>query len=335
MLTETGIPNNFTVPAGWPSNLVTTLIDNCGNAVEGGAVAANFSNGDPPIALIDQGGGGQYVATWQPTNLNNTVITLSGTSGTLTPAMAQIAGVVTANQAPVLNQGGIVNDFNFLAGGALAPGTVAAAFGANLATSSTGVSPPLPLPNSYQSTQLLVSSLLSPLYYVSQPQLNVEIPAELRPLQQYEAVGMAGGQLTLPVTVTLVGQAPIVDAESDGTVIAQDANQSYALVTAGNPAHPGDTLVVYLVGMGATNPSVQSGQAAPGPPNLAQTTVQPVVKVNNQTAPIVYAGLAPGYVGLYQIDFTVPSTVTAGTANLTITQGTVSANSTTLPIAAP
>lgn len=334
-LTETGIPNNFTVPAGWPADIVTTMVDNCGNTVEGGAVAANFSNGDPPIALTDQGSGGQYVATWQPTNLNNTVITLSGTSGTLAPATAQIAGVVLPNSAPVLNQGGIVNDFNFLAAGALAPGTVAAAFGANLATSSTGSSPPLPLPNSYQSTQLIVSSQIAPLYYVSQPQLNVEIPAELRPLQQYEAVGVVNGQLTLPVTVTLVAQAPIVDAGSDGTVIAQNANQNYSLVSASNPAHPLDTLVVYLVGMGATNPAVLSGQPAPGLPNLAQTTVQPVVKINNQTATIVYAGLTPTYVGLYQIDFTVPSTVTAGTASLTISQGNATANATTLPIAVP
>lgn len=335
VLTETGIPNNFTVPAGWPADLVTTMVDNCGNPVEGGAVAANFSNGDPPLALVDQGAGGQYVATWQPGKLNNTVVTLSGTSGNLTPAVAQISGLVTANAAPVLNQGGIVNDFNFLAGGALSPGAVAAAFGANLATSSTPASPALPLPGSYQSTELIVSSILAPLYYVSQPQLNVEIPAELRPLQQYEAVGIVNNQLTLPVTVTLVAQAPIVDAGSDGTVIAQNANQGYALVSSSNPAHPKDTLVVYLVGMGATNPAVLSGQAAPGPPSLAQATVQPVVKINDQTAPIVYAGLAPGYVGLYQIDFTVPSTVTAGTANLTITQGNVSANATTLPIALP
>jgi uncharacterized protein (TIGR03437 family) len=336
VLTETGIPNNFSVPAGWPANLVTTMTDNCGNLLDSGSVAANFSNGDPPLALVGQGSG-QYVATWQPSNLANTTITLSGNSGTLTPASELLAGVVTANQAPVLNPNGIVDDFSFLAGGALAPGTWSAAFGSQLATSATGTELSAPFPTSYQSTQLIVASFVTPLYYVSGAQLDAEIPAELRPNQQYASVGVVNGQLTLPVSVTVVPVAPGVDTYSDGvTAVAQ--HQDYSLVNSSKPAHPGDIIFIYLVGMGATNPAVASNQVAPGATagsTAATVTVQPMVMLGNQNAPVLFAGLTPGSIGLYQIDFMVPSNVTAGNLSLTVSQGTVSANPTILPVAVP
>ena len=105
-----------------------------------------------------------------------------------------------------------------------------------------------------------------------------------------------------------------------------------------NPAHPGEAIVIYLVGMGATDPPVASGQPAPGlnpGDSLAQAVVEPVVMVNNQTAQVAFAGLTPGGIGLYQINFTVPSGIAAGTASLTISQGSVNANSATLPVAVP
>ncbi len=339
VLTETGIPNNFSVPAGWPSNLVATMTDDCGTAIDGGAVSANFTNGDPPLALDGQGSGGQYVATWQPSNLSksNMRVLLSGTAGSLTPAAAQLSGLVTLNQAPVLSQNGIVDGFTFLAGNALAPGTVATAFGSGLSTSANGISPGTsPLPTEFQNTQLVIGGHVAPLYYLSPAQLNVQIPAELAALQQYPAVGVVNGALTLPVSITLVPIAPGVAAYTDGSVIAQHSD--YSLVNSSSPAHPGESVVIYLVGMGATNPPVPSGAAAPGlnlGDTLAQATVQPVVMVNNQTAHIQFAGLTPGGIGLYQINFVVPVTAPSGTLSLTVSQGGVSANPTTLPVAVP
>ena len=184
VLTETGIPNNFSVPAGWPSNLVATMTDNCGNAIPGGAVSANFSNGDPPLSFDGQGNSGQYVATWQPSGSakSNLRIVLQGIAGSLAPAFSQLSGSVTSNQAPVLSQNGIVNGFTFLAGGALAPGTVAAAFGSGLTGSANGISPGVaPLPTEFQNTQLVIGGRLAPLYYLSDTQLNVQIPPNSPP----------------------------------------------------------------------------------------------------------------------------------------------------------
>lgn len=349
VLTETGLPNNFSVPAGWPANLVATMTDDCGNPIESGAVTASFTNGDAPLSLAGQGSGGQYAATWQPSTASVQTVLLNGTAGSLTPALAQLSGVVNANPAPVLNPGGILNNFSYAVGGALAPGTVSAAFGSGLSTSQTGITTTTtPLPTAVQNTQLVVAGFLAPLYYVGPSQLNVEIPAEIRPLQQYPAVGVVNGALTLPVSIPLVPTAPGVlfdltdqSANCTGAVhicalIAQ--HNDFSLVDAASPAHPGEDLVMYVVGMGTTNPAISSGQVAPGlvpGSTLASAVVQPVVQVNNQTAPIIFAGLTPGFVGLYQINFTVPTTATAGTLNVTVTQGASTANTTTLPVVVP
>ncbi len=334
VLTETGIPNNFSVPVGWPANLVVTMTDDCGNAIEGGSVTANFSNGDPPLALDDQGSGGQYVATWQPSNraASNMTVALKGTAGTLLPASSQLSGLVTGNQAPVLAPSGILNNSNPLVGAALAPGTVAAAYGTGLTTSMTGVSPnTAPLLTEFQNTQLIIGGRVAPLYYLSNTQLDIQIPAELATLQQYPAVGVVNGALTLPVSITVVPVSPGVAANLDGSAIAQHSD--YSLIDASSPAHPGESIVIYVVGMGATSPAVASGAVAPGlnPGDLlAYATVQPVVMVSNQTAHIQFAGLTPGGIGLYQINFVVPPNVTAGSLSLTVSQGAANANATTL-----
>jgi uncharacterized protein (TIGR03437 family) len=262
---------------------------------------------------------------------------LTGNAAGLKTGTAKLAGSVTQNQAPVLSPNGILNNLNPLVGGALAPGTVAAAYGSGLTTSQTPVSPDTsPLPTEFQNTQLIVGGAIAPLYFLSGTQLNVEIPAQLATLQQYPAVGVVNGALSLPVTVSVVPITPGVAANLDGSVIAQDSN--FNLITPASPAHPGEAIVIYLVGMGATNPPVASGMAAPGTnpgDTLASAAVQPVVQVSNQSAKILYAGLTPGAIGLYQINFVVPSGVSAGTLSLTVSQGTVNANATTLPVVVP
>ncbi len=339
VLTETGIPNSFSVPAGWPAVLQAIMIDNCGNPIEGGSVNASFSNGDPPLPLLDSGSGGRYSATWQPSNTAaNTSVLLNGAIGTLAGS-AVISGAVIANQAPILNANGILNNLFPVPGGALAPGTVAEAFGSGLTTPSASGQPnTTPLPTEFQGTQLVVGGYLAPLYYLSATQLDIQIPAELSALQQYPAVCIVNGALTLPVPISTVTAAPGVAANSDGSVIAQDASEGYALVSAASPAHPGESIVIYLTGMGATNPAVPSGAVSPGlnpGDKLANAVVQPVVSIDNQNAQIEFAGLTPGGVGLYQINFVVPSGVPAGNLSLTVSQGNANANATTLPVAVP
>jgi uncharacterized protein (TIGR03437 family) len=336
ILTQTALSNNFAVPAGWPASLIVLLNDDCGNAVSNGSVVASFSNGDPPVALPGGNTSNVYSTTWQPsTAIQSMTVTINASSGALQPSMQQLVGGVEQNTlaAPALFPGGTLGIFfsgataNQLGNG-LAPGNVAQVFGAGMAPAagSPGV---VPLANQFSGTFMVIGAIQVPLYYVSAGQLDIQVPFELTPNQQYTAVVAANGAITLPVTLNIVPVQPGMAAYADGSVIAQHA-KDYSLVTAAHPAAPGEPLIIYLAGMGATNPAVASGD--PTPLQLVPAAVQPTIFVDGQSATIAYAGLTPGGIGLYQINFTVPSNAASGNLSLVVKQGGTSSNTTTLPV---
>ncbi len=331
-LTETGLVNNFSVPAKWPATLIVQLNDDCANAVANGAAVASFSNGDVPVSLVNNGQGASYSATWQPSSTSSQMlVTLNATAGTLTPASLQLNGGVASNQAaaPVLTTGGTVNAFYRVSGGPLSPGTIVEMYGSGLASSATGTGAP-PLPLAFNGTSVLVGGLSAPLFYVSDGQLDVEIPSELAATQQYPILVLVNGAVALPDQLDIVALQPSVDVLTDGTLVAQHG-ADFSLVTTSKPAKPGELLVIYLLGMGPTDPSVASGAAAPSNP-LAQVTAQPTITVDGNSASVYFAGLAPGFSGLYQVDFYVPTNARSGNLTVVISQNGVPTNTTALPV---
>src|SRR6202044_1365215 len=113
-ITETGLANNFAVPAGWPATLIVQLDDDCASPVTTGSVTASFSNGDAPLALVGDSLG-NYTSTWQPGNVtSDMVVTLEASSGNLQPATVKLYGGIGANQTPPppLAAGGTLNNLN-------------------------------------------------------------------------------------------------------------------------------------------------------------------------------------------------------------------------------
>jgi uncharacterized protein (TIGR03437 family) len=214
-------------------------------------------------------------------------------------------------------------------GAPLAPGTVAQVYGDNLAD-SLYPAPTVPLPTNFKNIQVLIGPLSAPLFYVSQGQLGVQIPTELVPNQTYAAVILVGDQYTLPQNIDLTSVAPGTVAFADGTLVAQHSD--FTLVAADLPAKPGEALTIYLVGMGPTTPSVPSGTAAPSDP-LARVQADVEVTVDGQPAQVTFAGLTPGGVGLYQINFVVPQNAKTGKLDVVITENGLPANATSLIVA--
>ena len=105
-----------------------------------------------------------------------------------------------------------------------------------------------------------------------------------------------------------------------------------SLITAASPARPGEYIVLYLVGMGQTDNPVASGAASPLDP-LSRVILPPVVTLGGNSVPtLLFAGLTPGSVGLYQIDLQVPDVPVDGNLTLTVSQGGVVSNTTILPV---
>jgi uncharacterized protein (TIGR03437 family) len=340
-ITETGLPNNFVSPAGWPVTLTAQLNDDCGMPITGGSVVASFSNGDRALNLVGDSLG-NYSATWQPGVANNNMsISLNALSGALQPGTSQLYGSIVPNLTPppMIAPGGTLNNLNPVVGAPLAPGTIAQVFGSGLAPGavSTGI---LPLPTTFNKTFALVGAAYAPLYFLSSGQINLEIPSGATTTQQLPIVVSVNNAVTLPQMLDIVPAAPGVLSALDGPAppyvqngahIIVQHSADYSLVTSSHPAAPGEYLIMYLVGLGATNPSVLSGYATPASP-LHPVTLQPTVSVGSELATVTYAGLSPLFVGLYQINFQVPAGSAAGDLEVDVRQNGMAANPTLLPV---
>ena len=94
----------------------------------------------------------------------------------------------------------------------------------------------------------------------------------------------------------------------------------------------GEFISIYCTGLGPTDPSVPSGTAAPAS-SLAVVKTQPSVTIGGRPATVAFAGLAPGFVGVYQINAQVPAGITPGDAvPVVITQGSAQSNTATIAV---
>lgn len=226
---------------------------------------------------------------------------------------------------------GVLNNLNPEPGFPVAPGTVVQIYGSELGVTGSGALVNGQLSTTLNGVSATIDGIAAPLYYVSSGQINAQLPTELATGQQYELVVKVNGFYSNPVTVTTTTAQPGLASLPDGTVIAQDT--SYNLITDKNPAHAGQVILLYATGMGATNPAVATGAVAPGPPlPLAKVTPTPQVSIGNANAKVLFAGLSPGSVGLYQIDVQIPDGTVGGNVPLVVTQGGVASNTVTLPV---
>ncbi len=328
--TQTGLVNNFSAPTSWPSPLAIQVVDDCGSSVTNGQVVVSFTNGDPPLALplIDRTKA-VYSGTWVPRRSGASVtINAKVSASGFSDATVQIAGAVVPNAAPVLTPHGTVHSFAPATGAPLAPGTIVAIYGQNLASLQAQPNT-IPLPSALNGTSVFIGGIASPLYFVSSGQVNAQIPYELDSSKAYQVIVQANGAVTSPDTIQLQPAVPGLAAFADGTLIAQHPDGS--LVSLAAPAKAGEYLVAYLAGLGDTDHTVVTGDASPSSP-LARPVVQLSLNVGTAAnVPVEFAGLTPGLVGLYQMNFQVPSGLTAGNLNVTVTQGGQTSNPVILP----
>jgi uncharacterized protein (TIGR03437 family) len=239
-----------------------------------------------------------------------------------------LSGQVSHNLAPVLNEIGISNAFAVAAepGVPLAPGTIIQIYGSNLASQTTTASA-IPLPTSLNQTSVLIGGESAPLYYASPGQINAQVPFELTAGNPYQVIVIANSALSTPQPIQLSVDSPGIAQFAAGQIIAQHPDNSLVLET--SPAAPGEYLVMYVAGMGLTSQLVPSGAASPA----ASVVDTPTLTLNGvPVGKVLYAGLTPTLVGLYQINFQVPADAPNGDLLLVLTQTSGLSTSAILPV---
>ena len=323
----------FSSPAGWPTPMEVQVVDDCGTSVSNATVVAAFSTGEPVLVLTSLRNG-IYTGTWRPIKAGADVtITVRAELAPLAAVEIRARGGVPENaRAPALYSGGIVHAASFAPGSPLAPGSIVSVFGRNLATSALGAAN-LPLPTSLAGATLTVAGIDVPLFYSSADQINAQLPFELAPNSRHQAVVRISDAITVPETITVATARPgIFTTTQDGKGQGVIMDVGNRLVDASNPAQAGDVVIVYCTGLGATNPAVRSGEAAPASP-LAKVTTPVSVTIGGQPAVVQFAGLTPGLVGLYQVNVQIPSGLASGSSvPLVISQDGVPSNTVTLGV---
>ena len=252
-------------------------------------------------------------------------------------------------QAPFPNDFGTENGASFTT--QEAPGMLASAFAATGANQiSTAGS--LPLPQALGGAALSIGGTLSyggasgwtyasagaaqaALLFVGLNQINFQIPSGIAPASAVPAQLTKPDGSTLLTTLNIAPSAPgiftvLQNGQGQGAVLNQDNTQNFGT----NPAARGSVIQIYATGAGDTNPPLMPGEPAPASGNpLILTNVTPTVSIGGQAAQVLFSGLAPGFVGLWQINAVVPQSVTPGPAvPLIISVGSLTSNQVTIAV---
>jgi len=214
--------------------------------------------------------------------------------------------------APNYTAAGIVNGASFTTG--LAPNTIVSIFGTNLSWGTealqVGNMAGDVMPTSLGNIEVYFEGWPAYLYYVSPTQINFLVPSSLLPGTFQFWVDRQGTRGPI-VTLTLQSAAPAMFQTSSGVVIATHIDGS--LVSSGAPAAGGEIVTLWATGLGSTNPQLEDGVLAPGAQRLSQLNQFDVLINGAALDPIaiLYAGVAPGFAGLYQVNVRLPGQLPA------------------------
>jgi uncharacterized protein (TIGR03437 family) len=218
-------------------------------------------------------------------------------------------------QTPVIGFGGILNGASFrfpgAPGGGVAPGTIISIFGTNLATAASAATS-VPLLKNLNGTSVTIGGIAAPLFFVSAGQINAQVPWSTPSGSQAVVVTLNGASSAVS-SLTVQTASPgifsqISNGKGPGAIQNYVSSTSTPLNNVVTAIAPGGIVIIYATGLGPV-----SNPPADGAIGAGQTTMNAVtVKIGTTTVTPQFAGLAPGYVGLYQVNAQLPSTLTQG-----------------------
>ena len=271
-----------------------------------------------PGGLADGDYSGQFVTSKSSVAAENRTVPVALKVTSFSRLEAAAAG------APVAFFGGVVNNATF-EGDVLAPGGIVAVFGDGFLSGEPQQAKALPLPTELGGVRVLVNDKPVPVYFASANQINFQLPYDTPAgivTVRVEKSGQRGNAVSVAIgrSVPRLLRLNIADY---GIVVNGDGSFPIPPTTGVNshPAKVGDTLVIYALGLGQTNPAVESGVASPSSPlgrarggyRVSFGSPSPFGGSSAEVTPL-YVGLTPNFVGLYQINVTIPQDTPKGSA---------------------
>jgi uncharacterized protein (TIGR03437 family) len=257
--------------------------------------------------------GSAFTRTLAPLYDRSAIINLTVSGFTVLPWQYD-ASVAVPHINKVVNAADLANG--------VAPGGLITLFGTQLSPVNLATSE-MPLPTALADSCLTVNGFPVPILFVSPNQINAQMP--------FETVGNVSMILRTPggssdtYNLQVIPGAPgvfhsgVAGPANDVATIIRNSNGQ--LVTDSDPVHRNDVLVIFLTGLGQTSPAVGTGMPAPMSP-LSIALTKPTVSIGGVQLALSYYGLAPGLVGVNQINVKVPANVPTGLSMpLTISQG--------------
>ena len=226
---------------------------------------------------------------------------------------AYLARISPGGSGPHSTLGAVANGANYSL--TVSPGEIVSIFGTALAIAPASANG-FPLPQRLSDVEVSVNGVTAPLYYVSPIQINAQIPFETSPGTAQVQVSSSAGASTISVQVAAVAPGIFTLNSTGGGAGAIEHALTGELVTDSDPAAPGEFISIYCTGLGAVNPPSATGWIPPSPPPQTVSTVQ--VYIAGSLATVSFAGLAPGFAGLYQVNAQVPNGTAAGDQSLLI-----------------
>jgi uncharacterized protein (TIGR03437 family) len=216
----------------------------------------------------------------------------------------------------------------------VAAGSIAAVFGTNLSIGSASSNSGSTLPTTLAQSSFTIGSRAAPMFFAMPTQVNLQIPWEMAGQTQTSIIDTVNGASSNSQVVALATFAPgifTIDASGagQGAIVVVPSG---SVAAGGTPALRNAYIAVFCTGLGAvSNQPATGAPALASPLSVAQT--QPTITIGGVPSTVSFAGLAPGFAGLYQVNVLVPATVTPGSAvPVVLTIGAAVSNSVTIAV---
>jgi len=216
----------------------------------------------------------------------------------------------------------VVNGASFQSG-SVAAGAIISVLGQRLASGADQAST-VPLPVSLGGTRVWFNDFEAPLFFVSPEQINAQIPYELGSASTVQVVVSNGGPPGAPQLVPIVPVKPGIFVYGTNKPVIVNATTGQLVAESGSVPR-GTALVIYATGLGAAK-----GAPAPGYPasltDLSPVNAEVRVVIGGVSVTPFFAGLAPGFVGVNQVNVIIPANVATGSTTLYLVSGGVESN---------